>query len=162
MSTYDLYPPNKDKDAKEFKFEIVKTATGQWRTYKPLKGRNFKEFVSNGQIFGMPLVHIANGTDPRTEKQAIAKGVIAIGQIASGFIAIGQLATGYVAIGQAAIGRVAAVGQLAAAPLALGQLTVGVFMIGQMIYGGWGIGMMGTVVGGIGMQITEFGHLLGL
>lgn len=161
MSTYDLYPPLKDKEAKDFKFEIVKTATGQWRTYVPPKGKKFKEFVSDFKIFGTPYIHIAIGIDPRTEKLAIAEGVIAIGQRASGIVAIGQLATGYVAIGQAAFGRVAAIGQLAIAPLALGQLSIGVLMIGQIVFGGWGIGMMGTVVDGIGMQLIEIGHLLG-
>ena len=149
MSTYDLFSPLKDKDAKELQFRIEKTATGQWRTYEPPKNGkkskkkiHFREFVSDLQLFGRPLVHIANGIDPRTEKRAMARGIIAIGQCASGVVAIGQMATGYVAIGQLAIGRVAAIGQLAIAPLVLGQMAVGALMIGQMIYGGWGLSLI--------------------
>lgn len=157
MATYDLFEP----ELKHVKFKVERTATGQWRSHESLDGKKFKEFISDREIFGMPLVHIANGVDPRTEKQAIAKGFVAIGQRAQGVIAIGQLASGYIAIGQAALGRVVAVGQAAVAPISVGQFSVGAFMVGQMIYGGWGVGQVGTVIGGFGMQITQLGQMFG-
>src|SRR5512139_3330034 len=50
------------------------------------------EYKSQAELFGLPLIHIAQGIDPKTGAPRVAKGIIAIGNIAVGVIALGGLA----------------------------------------------------------------------
>ena len=125
------------------KYKIEKTATGMWRKHTFLEGGQFKEFISNREINGVPLIHIVSGMHPETRKAARARGVIGIGQFASGFLAIGQFASGYLAIGQFSMGRIAAIGQFALAPISIGQFAGGVVSIGQTTIAAIGLTTMG-------------------
>jgi hypothetical protein len=44
------------------------------------------EYKSEAELFGLPLVHIARGIDPKTGAPRVAKGIIAIGNIAVGVL----------------------------------------------------------------------------
>jgi hypothetical protein len=65
------------------------------------------------QIFGWPLIHVAQGMDPDTGRPRVAKGVIAIGNVA---IAV------YLAIGGLAMSGTYALGGLALAAHGIGAL----------------------------------------
>jgi hypothetical protein len=84
------------------------------------------EYRSKLELFGLPLVHIAQGFDPETGHPRVAKGIIAIGDIAIGVFALGGLALGGLTFGGLSMGLFAigglAVGGIAAGGLALGIL----------------------------------------
>ena len=92
------------------------------------------EYKSEAELFGLPLIHIARGVDPKTGAPRIAKGILAIGNIAIGLFALGGLAVGGITIGGASIGVFALGG------LALGGVTLGGVSIGALIaFGGLAI-----------------------
>ena len=61
-------------------------------------------YKSEAELFGWPLVHIAQGINAETGAPRVAKGVIAIGNIAIGGLAIGGLALGGIALGWLGLG----------------------------------------------------------
>jgi hypothetical protein len=126
-------------------------------------GLNY-EYKSEAELFGWPLIHVAQGINPETGMPRIAKGVIAIGNIAVGGLAIGGLAVGGITLGGLGLGLFSfgglAVGILAAAGgLALG----GVFAIGgaaiSLAYAIGGLALAPHFIGGNGID-PEFLRLL--
>ena len=103
------------------------------------------EYRSKTTLFGLPLIHIANGIDPRTGRKRVAKGIIAIGDTAVGMVAFGGVAFGGIAIGGAAIGLIT-LGGLSVGLLfalgggAIGGIAIGGGAIGVVAYGGGAIG----------------------
>lgn len=85
------------------------------------------EYRSKTTLFGLPLVHIAQGIDPATGRLRVAKGIIAVGNIALGFFAMGGFAAGGVAIGGVALGVLAFAG-MALGVAAVGGIAVGAFV----------------------------------
>ena len=77
------------------------------------------EYRSKKELFGLPLIHIAQGIDPQYGLPRVAKGIIAIGNIAFGVLAIGGVAIGGLAIGGFGLGI------LAFAGIALGGVSIG-------------------------------------
>jgi hypothetical protein len=115
------------------------------------------EYKSEAELFGWPLVHIAQGINPETGTPRIAKGVIAIGNIAVGGLAIGGLAAGGITLGGLGMGLFSfgglAIGILAAGGgLALG----GVFAIGgaalSFAYAIGGLALAPHFIGGNGID----------
>ena len=100
-------------------------------TSTPMTGYSYYgwnyEYKSEAEFFGLPLVHIARGIDPKTGGLRVAKGIIAIGNIAVGVLAVGGLALGGITIGGASIGLMALGG------LALGGITLGGFSMGLLL-----------------------------
>ena len=149
---------------------------GEWleersRNHSPSKivyigagyGWNY-EYKSEAELFGWPLIHIAQGINPETGAPRIAKGVIAIGNIAVGGLAIGGLAGGVFTIGGLGLGLFSfgglALGVLAAAGgLALG----GLFALGgvaiSLAYAIGGLALAPHYLGGNGID-AEFLRLL--
>lgn len=82
------------------------------------------EYKSEAALFGLPLIHIAHGFDPRTGLPRVARGIIAIGNIAFGVLALGGVAIGGIAIGGFGLGLAAFAG-LALGGIALGGLAIG-------------------------------------
>lgn len=125
-------------------------------------GWNF-EYKSEAELFGLPLIHIAQGIDPKTGAPRIAKGIIAIGNVAVGVIALGGLAMGGITIGGGSIG-VFALGGLALGGAALGGLSVGAIVAlgGLAISPAYAIGGLALAphfIGGNGAD-PEFVRLL--
>jgi hypothetical protein len=90
------------------------------------------EYKSEATLFGLPLVHIASGYDPKTMRPKVAKGILAIGNIAIGVFAMGGLALGGVTLGGVSLG-ILALGGLALGGFSIGGLAVGViFAAGGM------------------------------
>jgi hypothetical protein len=103
-----------------------------------------REWKSRAKLFGIPLVHVAYGTDEHG-KIRVAKGFIAVGQFAVGAITVaqfgigiifglGQFVAGLLVVGQVAIGLILGVGQLACGLFAIGQFVVGIYGLCQF---GW-------------------------
>ena len=88
--------------------------------------RNYIEYRSETELFGLPLVHVARGIDPKTGFFRVAKGIIAIGDVAVGFLAMGGIALGGIAIGGLGLGLVAICG------LAFGLITIGGVSVGLL------------------------------
>lgn len=82
------------------------------------------EYKSEAQLFGLPLIHIAQGIDQKTGAPRVAKGIIAIGNVAIGVFALGGLALGGITVGGFSIG-VFALGGFALGGIALGGISLG-------------------------------------
>ena len=113
-----------------------------------------REWRSPTTIFGVPLVHIAYGRDPRTGQRRIAKGIVAIGDIAVGVLALGGTAFGAIAFGGVAIGLVSIGGcafglTLALGGLAMGGIAIGGLAIGGLAFGGFAAGYYAVGGGGL-------------
>jgi hypothetical protein len=85
------------------------------------------EYRSRLKLFGLPLIHIAQGIDPDTGRPRVAKGIIAIGNIAIGVLALGGIALGGLALGGLSLG-VFALGGLAVGGVALGGLALALYL----------------------------------
>jgi hypothetical protein len=118
------------------------------------------EYRSKTMLFGLPLVHVATGTDPVTGRRRVATGIIAMGDIARGFVASGGMAYGIVAFGGLAIGIIS-IGGLSLGVAALGGVALGlVFSFGgcaiaPIAVGGLAIGYYST--GGAAFGLHPFG-----
>jgi hypothetical protein len=102
------------------------------------------EYKSKATIWGMPLVHIAQGFTPEGRFR-VAKGFIAIGNVAIGVFAIGGAAVGVFAIAGAGLGVISmagialgiycAVGGTAVGYIAIGGIAVGIYSVGGLCLG---------------------------
>jgi len=122
------------------------------------------EYKSEAELFGWPLIHIAQGIDPQTGTPRIARGVIAIGNIAIGGLAIGGLATGGIALGGLSLGIFSLGGVGIGILAALGGLAVsGYLAIGgaafSFTYAIGGLALAPHFIGGNGID-PEFLKLL--
>ena len=96
--------------------------------------RYWGEYRSETELFGLPLVHVARGIDPKIGFFRVAKGIIAIGDVAVGFVALGGIAVGAIAIGGLGLGLLA-IGGLAFGLITFGGLSVGlVFALGGIAF----------------------------
>ena len=103
------------------------------------------EYKSEATLFGLPLVHVARGIDPKTGLPRVARGVVAIGNIALGVCAVGGLAVGAVSIGGLSFGLFA-LGGLAAGAIAVGGVSLGILLA----IGGLAISLL-YAVGGLAL-----------
>ncbi len=85
------------------------------------------EYKSEATLFGLPLIHIANGYDPQTFRPHVAKGIIAIGNVALGVVALGGVAIGGITLGGGSLG-ILAIGGLAIGGFAFGGGAFGIFL----------------------------------
>jgi len=102
------------------------------------------EYRSERKLFGLPLVHIAQGINPETGRPRVAKGIIAIGGIAFGVFALGGLAFGGLTFGGGSLGIVALGGAAVGVLGAAGGLAVG----GYIAVGGLAISLVYAIGGG--------------
>src|SRR5690349_18265425 len=109
------------------------------------------EYKSEAELFGWPLIHIAQGVDPNTGAPRVAKGIIAIGNMAVGVLALGGLAIGGVTIGGGSIGLFALGG------FALGGVTFGGISIGALLAVGGLAVSAAYAVGGLALAPNYIG-----
>ncbi len=84
------------------------------------------EYRSKTRIAGWPLVHIAQGIDPKTGRPRVARGIIAMGNVALGVLAVGGVAVGGISVGGVSLGLFA-LGGLALGGVAAGGFAVAAF-----------------------------------
>lgn len=106
------------------------------------------EYISKTKIGGIPLVCIRFGR--MQNRNHVAKGIIAIGDIAVGVVALGGLAFGVLSAGGMAVGMIA-LGGLAAGVAALGGVAFGVMAFGAAAIGivSVGVAALGEYSGGV-------------
>jgi tRNA A-37 threonylcarbamoyl transferase component Bud32 len=147
LKTLEREPGRRYQHASEVKTDLEMISGVSMAALGPMFGH---EFRSKTMLFGLPLVHIASGVDPRTGRPRVAKGIIAIGDRAVGGVAIGGGAVGGIAIGGAAIGLVSLGG------LSIGILTaIGGMAIGGLAFGGGALGPV--AIGGMAIGWYAFG-----
>jgi Flp pilus assembly protein TadD/tRNA A-37 threonylcarbamoyl transferase component Bud32 len=150
LRTLQREPERRYQHVSEVKSD-VQTISGIVENLPPALRRAFGyEFRSRTTLFGLPLLHVAMGTDPLTGKKRVARGIFAFGDIAHGIVAFGGLAVGIIAYGGVAIGGLAfggcalgafsfgglaialavAFGGMAVAPIALGGGSAGYLAMG--------------------------------
>jgi predicted Ser/Thr protein kinase len=122
-----------------------------------------REYRSKTTIFGIPLLHIASGIDPKTGKRRIAKGIIAFGDVAIGGFACGGVAMGGITFGGLCLGMISfgglAVGLvLAIAGMAIGSIAFGGLAIGAVTIGGVSVGWYSFGGFAIGRHVLAGGH----
>jgi hypothetical protein len=124
---------------------------------RPLPPMNFYgwgyEYRSEAELFGWPILHIAQGIDPQTGAPRVAKGIIAIGNIAIGVLALGGVSVGGIAFGGAGLG-VFAIGGVAIGGIALG----GMALAGFLALGGMAISIM-YAIGGMAIAPHAIGSM---
>jgi hypothetical protein len=125
-------------------------------------GYNY-EYKSRLAIFGLPLIHVANGIDPATGAPRVAKGIIAVGNVAIGVLAVGGVAIGGVTVGGLSLG-LAALGGLAVGGVAAGGGAISLLfsMGGLAMSFGYAIGGLALAphyIGGNGVDPNFFPSL---
>jgi hypothetical protein len=121
------------------------------------------EYKSEAELYGLPLIHIAQGIDPQTGTPRVARGIIAIGNMAIGVFALGGFALGGVTIGGASVG-IFALGGLALGGVTFGGVSIGVLLaVGGLAvstaYAVGGLALAPNYIGGNGAD-SEFIGLL--
>ena len=109
-------------------------------------------YKSEAELFGWPLVHIAQGINAETGAPRVAKGVIAIGNIAIGGLAIGGLALGGIALGWLGLGLFTFGGLVLGILAAAGGLALG----GHFAIGGAAISLA-YAMGGLALALPFIG-----
>lgn len=109
------------------------------------------EYRSEAELFGLPLVHIAQGIDPQTGRPRVARGIIAIGNLAIGVFALGGMAVGGFTLGGVSLG-ILALGGVAIGGFALGGVSLGVVVAA----GGMAISLM-YALGGLAIAPHALG-----
>lgn len=89
------------------------------------------EYKSRTMVFGLPLVHIRFSND-RSGRPAVAKGIVAIGNIAVGVISFGGISVGVLALGGISLGLLLALGGIGIGTLAFGGIGVGLYALGAI------------------------------
>ncbi len=115
------------------------------------------QWKSRARIFGLPVIHIATGFDPKTRKKRIAKGWFAVGDVAIGGFAIGGLGVGLIGIGGAGMGLVGIGGAGIGLLLGVGGGATGLIANGGGAAGGIAVG--GGAAGGIAVGGGAAGHV---
>lgn len=110
------------------------------------------EYRSPVTLFGVPLLHVATGTDPSTGQPRQARGIFAIGARATGIFAFGGIARGLVAFGGLAIGGLAMGGA------SIGIVSTGGFALGLFFAFG-GLAVAPVVMGGLSAGYIACGGL---
>ena len=119
------------------------------------------EYKTEAELFGLPLIHIAQGFDPKTGAPRIAKGIIAIGNIAIGLFALGGVALGGLTFGGVSLGLVSIGGASIGVVIALGGLAIsGGLAVGgaalSLMYAVGGLALAPHYIGGNGMDPEFF------
>lgn len=123
------------------------------------------EYKSGKTIFGIPLLHVTSGMDPKTGSARVSRGIFAFGGIAKGVVAVGGRAYGGFAFGGIAAGLFAC-GGVAIGGVAIGGLTlalvlaVGGMAIGSMAVGEPGLGFFHAHIHNIKWQLLALCPLL--
>lgn len=123
-----------------------------------IKKQNLYEYKSKRKVFGIHLVHIKlvrNGI-------AVARGIVAIGNVSIGLISIGGIALGLIGIGGIAFGAFALAG-LAVGGIAFGAVSVGIAALGGVsigVYAAGGVALASKIaIGGVASGSIAIGQV---
>jgi tRNA A-37 threonylcarbamoyl transferase component Bud32 len=145
-------PSRRYQQASQVKTAVETISTSPPHSRKSASGLDYR---SQATLFGLPLLHVTDGIDPKTGRPRVSRGIVAVGAVAEGVIAVGGraqgliafgglavggfafggCAVGVVALGGASLGLLLALGGAAIAPIALGGGAVGLYALGGGAYG---------------------------
>jgi len=127
------------------------TISGQFQALHPRVRAMFGfEYKSKRTIWGLPLLHVAQGVDPVTGEEREAHGFVAIGGRARGVFAFGGMATGWFAFGGIARGLLAVGG------VAMGGVTFGGVSL-ALVFANGGVSFGAVAVGGLAVGVAALG-----
>lgn len=130
---------------------------GEIRKY--MKESEGYEYKSQACLYGIPLVHIRFSSGFR--QPAVAKGIIAIGNIAVGVVSLGAVATGIFSFGGISLGLLLAFGATALGSVSLGGIGIGIFACGGIAIGYHAMGGVAVAaelaVGGVAIGRVAIG-----
>ena len=116
------------------------------------------EYKSKKELVGIPLVHI-KFRGRHSHRPAVAKGIIAFGDISIGVISGGAIAIGGISIGAISLGLLAfgaiGIGLMAYGGAAIGLVAIGGLAIGKIAFGGLAIGKLAVGGKAIGKYIIS-------
>jgi tRNA A-37 threonylcarbamoyl transferase component Bud32 len=130
---------------------IVATPPGNSRREEAQTENTGRNYRSKQTIFGLPLVHVASGIDPATNKPRVAKGVVAVGPTAIGIVAVGRTAIGVIATGIRSVGL-----------LSSGFFSGGVISVGLLSVGFLTTGIISAGLQSVGLLSLAFGQAVGM
>ena len=149
LRTLEKEPRLRYQQASELSGEVASLSDPDWvpgQVNRPAirsrrrRGSRRREYRSRTTLWGLPLIHIVTSGD--ANRMALARGIIAVGDVAIGVIAVGAFAFGGVTVGGMSIGLVgfsgitvgllAAFGGIAAGLLSVGSLAVGLVATGAV------------------------------
>jgi predicted Ser/Thr protein kinase len=148
LRTLEKEPGRRYQHASELKTD-VESISGVANVPPHLRRGPGVDYRTEMELFGWPLVHVATGIDPKTGRQRVAKGIIAMGDIAVGGVALGGMACGIIAFGGLAGGLITFAGASFGLLLAVGGAAIGLgfscggLAIGSVAMGGMAIGYYG-------------------
>lgn len=108
-----------------------RTLAEEFRKNMNLPYKDYYEYISDKEIFGIPLIHINN------KRNGVAKGIIAVGAFSIGVFCFGGFSIGIFCFGGFSLGLLLSIGGLSIAPLgvAIGGLAIGYsFALGGAAY----------------------------
>ncbi len=155
LRTLEKEPSLRYQQASEVKNEVENISGLVEKLPASLRSAVGFEYRSKASLFGLPLLHVAYGTDLATGKKRVAKGILAFGDIAKGIFAFGGMSFGVVAFGGLSagvvsfgglgfgivalcgigLGLLASYSGVSVAPIALGGVALGVYSSGGMVFG---------------------------
>jgi predicted Ser/Thr protein kinase len=103
------------------------------------------EYRSKRTVWGIPLVHVAYSGDPTGRHMALARGIIAFGDMAVGLVAVGAFAVGGVTFAGIGLGLFSFGGVSAGLLLGIGGVAFGLLAVGGVAIGGFALG--GAAIG---------------
>jgi transcriptional regulator with XRE-family HTH domain len=101
------------------------------------KNSEVYEYKSKRTVFGIPLVHVKVS---RYGKPALAKGIIAIGNISVGLISLGAISAGLLSFGALSAGLILALGAISLGGISFGGVSIGLFACGGVAIGMYSFG----------------------
>jgi len=101
------------------------------------------EYISARTLLGWPLVHVHVGQRHPGQKNRVAKGWLAVGDIAYGFCSLGGFSAGVFAIGGISMGLLLSLGGLVASAL----------------FGAGGVSIAAVAAGGVAVGLVSFGGM---
>lgn len=146
-------------------------------TKAQLRSRTAYEYKSKQTLFGLPLVHVHLSNGYRygwgrarigfRSRPAVAKGIIAIGDISIGLVSIGGISLGGLCLGGLSLGLLGFGGLSVGLLMAIGGVAVGAFAlgglaVGQIAFGGCALASQIAIGGYARATVAIGGEAVGL
>lgn len=125
-----------------------KKVAEEFRSNMDLPSKDYYEYISDKEIFGIPLIHINN------KKNGFAKGIIAVGGVSIGVISFGGVSIGILSFGGFSLGLLFSLGGFSASPLGI---AIGGFAAGYSLALGGFAYAKSLAIGGFAMGDIALG-----
>lgn len=128
-----------------------KDVAEEFRVNMELPKKDYFEYISDKEIFGIPLIHINN------KRNGVAKGIISIGAISFGVISLGGISFGIFSLGGFSLGLLLSLGGFSVSPLGI---ALGGFAAGYSLALGGFAKAKGLAIGGFASADIALGDTI--